>query len=231
MRHFHALTAPIPATGSRRASNVATRLLAVAFFALLACAGCPAATPGPGPAQPDPDPIAIAPSMAGRVLWKRHAALRTDLARALALPKDALCKELDTFDCVKDVFLTPLGGNEPFVRTQYEREALPTAVTPVALERVVWAGCQNRAAHEKAGAATVVFAGLAGQDTLVSPRDKDALAAVASGLIGRGFARDALPSERAAAASIVDTAPSLSRHEAAVAVCAAVLSSAETLFY
>lgn len=53
-------------------------------------------------------------SRGNSVLWKRHAAIEADLVRALELKPEELCKELGVRDCIRDIHVIALGGNDPF---------------------------------------------------------------------------------------------------------------------
>ena len=48
------------------------------------------------------------------MLWKRYATLEADLMSALELGPDELCKELGERNCVRDIHVIALGGNDPF---------------------------------------------------------------------------------------------------------------------
>lgn len=94
----------------------------------------------------------------GSLVWQRDAALRNSLMAALELPSNELCKELDRYDCVDQVFRTVLGGHDAIDKGQYEGLTSPSSLTPVALERVVLRACMNRVALDaKLGEQGVVF--------------------------------------------------------------------------
>lgn len=84
------------------------------------------------------------------VVWKRAAVVERDLMRALELPKETLCLELGSLSCT-ETHLAALGGNEPFEKNQYLRIPEPSALTPVALDRLVMGACAARVAADRSG--------------------------------------------------------------------------------
>lgn len=88
--------------------------------------------------------VVIAPSRQPRVKYKNGARYASDLADALGLERDAVCRELGQYDCVEDVHRIVLGGVEPY--TLGVRDPLPSmAVTaPIAQDRVALAACTER---------------------------------------------------------------------------------------
>lgn len=90
----------------------------------------------------------IAPSRQPRVKYKSGARYASDLAVALDLERDAVCRELGQYDCVDEVHRIVLGGVEPY--TLGVREPLPAmAVTaPIAQDRVALAACTERIARD-----------------------------------------------------------------------------------
>ncbi len=104
------------------------------------------------------DPVDSANQGKNTLVWKRYRAVEGGLAAAMALTKDQLCAELGTKSCVNSVHLSVLGGNEPFVNGQFEGAPTPTALTAVAMDRIVMAACSKRLQLDKAvGATPTVF--------------------------------------------------------------------------
>jgi hypothetical protein len=93
----------------------------------------------------------IAPSRRPRVKYKSGARYASDLATALEIERDAVCRELGQYDCVDQVHRIVLGGVEPY--TLGVRDPLPSiAVTaPIAQDRVALAACTERITRDLAG--------------------------------------------------------------------------------
>ncbi len=87
--------------------------------------------------------------------WKRVKAIQNDLAYALDIHEDELCHELGSLSCFDQVHLSALGGNEPFILTQYEPVETPTATSAVVTERVVLAACSNKVDIDRQNTPTV----------------------------------------------------------------------------
>jgi hypothetical protein len=187
------------------------------------CVGCTFATddaPASGPqprddvasANPDasdgdaPDTDAPAPPPAptmmvatrDTVVWKRHRTLENDLLRALSLTKSQLCREVETFSCIDEAHLAALGGNSPIELAHYVPVPAPTVTTPMAVERVVLAGCSRRAELDAALPieARLLFTAFPLETGTVV--DASALDALGTTLYRRFLARDPLPEELAA---------------------------------
>jgi hypothetical protein len=190
----------------------------------------PAEGEGEGEGEPEPEPgDGFAESTGAKVVWKRAAVLNRDLSRALEIPRDELCIELDGRDCFADVHLAPLGGHDPIDLAQYEGLGQPSRLTPIALERVALAACQKRFDLDVnlsgAGQPPVVF---------TFPLTFEAVtledtASLADTLYPRLFARRATDDERATLDSLVDDG--ISKRDAALMSCFALVSSSETLFF
>lgn len=97
----------------------------------------------------------IAPSRQPRVKYKSGARYASDLAAALDLQRDAVCRELGQYDCVDQVHRIVLGGVEPY--TLGVRDPLPSiAVTaPIAQDRVALAACTERIERDLAASEPV----------------------------------------------------------------------------
>jgi hypothetical protein len=104
----------------------------------------------------DPVPAEqVAASRQARVKYKSGARYANDLAAALDLPREAVCRELGRYDCVDEVHRIVLGGVEPY--TLGVREPLPSiAVTaPIAQDRVALAACTARIERDLAASEPV----------------------------------------------------------------------------
>lgn len=95
------------------------------------------------------------PSSRPNAIWKRHKQVANDLANALELSVDLVCKEVGTYNCTDKVFLTTLGGNDPFNKSQYRPADVTSAMTPIAFERVVLSACSTRVEDDLVGPARV----------------------------------------------------------------------------
>ena len=118
-------------------------VLIVTFSFLAAAIACTNETkhrPDSGSVPTEP----VAASRQARVKYKSGARYANDLAAALELPRDALCRELGRYDCVDEVHRIVLGGVEPY--TLGIREPLPSipVTAPIAQDRVALAACTER---------------------------------------------------------------------------------------
>lgn len=219
-----------------------------------ALVGCPAAPAGDGDgngnanegegegegvvdAGPDPlPPPPFAISTRNRLAWKRARAIESDLLAGLALEKQELCNELGIYSCVDFVHLVPLGGNEPFVKSQYEPLPAPTVTTPIAFDRVALSGCTARV-DKDAGGAPVVFTSL----DLSAPSEADGgealddadVAATLDGLGPRLLGRRLTPAEIEdfGALAVDDDGAPVSGRDFAILSCFAIATMSENLFY
>lgn len=190
----------------------------------------PTAPTAQEPERPGVEAPPYAISRSNSVLWKRYAALEADLMRGLELGSDQLCRELGERNCVRDVHLIALGGNDPFGSGIHRPPPSTLGTTPVVIDRVLLSACSARAAADKQGDAKVFTSlQLAGPaPTAGSP----AATATIETLFRRLLARDPKPSEVAVVAGLLepgDDAPQ-SAEEFAVLACFVVGSSLEFLF-
>lgn len=209
------------------------RLLTVLLLTGAFTAGCPdpvAEGEGEGVdggVVEEPPPFAI--STKNRLAWKRHRAFERDLLAGLDLEKQELCNELGLYSCVDFVHLVPLGGNEPFAKSQYEPLPSPTVTTPIAVDRVALSGCTQRAEKDAAGPA-VVFVDL---DLGAASVDEAAAVATVDVLGKRLLGRALLPEEAAAFADLAvdDDGSDVAARDFAILSCFAIATMSENLFY
>jgi hypothetical protein len=174
----------------------------------------------------------VTASRQARVKYKSGARYANDLAVALDLPRDAVCRELGRYDCVDEVHRIVLGGVEPY--TLGVREPLPSiAVTaPIAQDRVALAACTERIDRDLA----------ASEPVFLTTADVDAptpgeLQATARRFYDRILRRDATPDEVSALAqfhSTVTDEPGESRattRDWAILSCFMVATTLESIFY
>ena len=103
-------------------------ILIVTFSFLTAASACKDESKDAGSkdgAAGDPVPTEqVAVSRQARVKYKSGARYANDLAEALDLSRDAVCRELGRYDCVDEVHRIVLGGVEPYtlgVRSRFHR--------------------------------------------------------------------------------------------------------------
>lgn len=90
----------------------------------------------------------VAPSRQPRVKYKSGARYASDLAAALDLERDAVCRELGLYDCVDDVHRIVLGGVEPYTLGVWEPLPSMAVTAPIAQDRVALAACTERIARD-----------------------------------------------------------------------------------
>ncbi|HEU4539091.1 MAG TPA: hypothetical protein VFS00_33450, partial [Polyangiaceae bacterium] len=184
-------------TGGRRPMFGALAAAALgAALASAACSGAGEKDDGGGAPPGGEGPSAGVVSKKGRLKFRAGQRLAGDLAEALALPREEVCRELGAYDCAA-VHNVVLGGVEPYQSSIYEplpKRAVPTAL---AVDRLALSACDRRAALDFADpAAAVVFAALAGDPAMGDA----AIEATAASLYGRLLRRDARPDEARALA-------------------------------
>jgi hypothetical protein len=207
--------------------------LIVTFSFLAAASACTGeqkkhgADSGSVPTEP------VLASRQARVKYKSGARYANDLAAALDLPRDALCRELGRYDCIDEVHRIVLGGVEPY--TLGVREPLPSiAVTaPIAQDRVALAACTERIERDLA----------APKPVFLTTVDVDAptpgqLEATSKRFYDRILRRDATPDEVSALAQFHSTvtdepgeSPATATRNWAILSCFMVATTLESIFY
>jgi hypothetical protein len=206
-------------------------ILIVTFSFLIAASACrDESKDGVGGAVPTER---VAASRQARVKYKSGARYANDLAAALELERDAVCRELGRYDCVDEVHRIVLGGVEPY--TLGVREPLPSiAVTaPIAQDRVALAACTTRIERDLA----------ASEPVLLTAVDVDAptpgeLEAIARRLYDRILSREATPDEVSALAQFHATVTdelgesrASATRDWAILSCFMVATTLESIFY
>lgn len=107
--------------------------------------GSPPVDAGPTADASPPTDVGSPPVTAPRSFrFKRFDQLQGELERVLALAPNEVCRELDRFDCATDVHRVALGGSEPYFANVYDPAAEPPLNMPLAWERVVLTACAHR---------------------------------------------------------------------------------------
>lgn len=97
------------------------------------------------------------PSQSPRVKPKGPVRWANDLARALEIPRQDLCKELGSYDCFDRVHRVALGGVEPYsVGLDQPLEVAPVTAA-IAADRVALMACQRRIEQDVARPAQAVL--------------------------------------------------------------------------
>ncbi len=196
--------------------------------------GADAAAPGPDAGAPEPDAggaladagVVDDPGVEGRarharVRPKTGAQLAVDLAAALELPRDAVCRELGAYDCATVAHRIVLGGVEPYVLRVDRPLPVSPVTAPIAVDRLALAACGRRVALDfDTPARAVVFGPLARGEPGATDATIDALY---DRLLGR--APDA--EERALVAELATDA---SARAFATLSCFVVATSLEHIF-
>jgi hypothetical protein len=213
-----------------------TRALALALCLALACSSDDkpaddiAADAGTDQAV---DPQEAAASQHPNLQWKRFAAFETDLAQALALEPDKLCKEFGLESCTRVVHLAPLGGHEPFKTGLLEPSAEPLATTPSVVDRIVLSACSSRAGKDReAGKMAVVFRAIDLTKAAPEPGSAENKAVVTE-LYRRFLARDpdAFELSRVGTLAHDEAGKAVQGDAFAALACFAVATSTEFLFF
>lgn len=218
------------------------------FVVVLALAGCSrkplardgdvdAGTPPPGTEPDSGPPPVVSKSTRNNLRFKGPERLTADYAAALELPPDQLCNELGQYSCAESVHTVTLGGVDPYQSGFYEPLPFTGVTTPIAVDRMALAGCSRRVALDVATPSQAVLfqdVTLDAQGRLVD-REGTAVRAAINVLYQRGLQRDAQAAELDSwvqlAADIESSISPQPGRDWMTAVCFAVLSSAESVFF
>ena len=175
-----------------------------------------------------PQPGEQAPSARPRVKFKTAERYAADLSNALSLPREALCSELDAFDCV-DVHRIALGEVDAFGLRLFEPLETRPITAPIAVDRIALSACGERAAQDFADSGNAAsFQEVAGTDAS-SASDRDA---VVGRLYRQLLLREPTDAETNAVSSMYDDLPESGRAQTwAQMACFAIATSTEALFY
>jgi hypothetical protein len=207
-------------------------VLIVTFAFLTAVSACRNEPKDGGASDPVPTDR-VTPSRQARVKYKSGARYARDLAAALELPRDAVCRELGRYDCVDEVHRIVLGGVEPY--TLGVREPLPSiAVTaPIAQDRVALAACTERIERDLAASEPVFLTTL----DVDAPTPAE-LEETVRRFYDRILRREATPDEVSAVAQFHSTVTDESVESGATATrdwailsCFMVATTFESIFY
>lgn len=211
-------------------------VVAALGLALPACGGSDDGS-DPAPEQPgppgDPNPPAtVQPaSSKARVLRKEPRLLANDLARALDLPRAALCQELDSYDCFETHNIL-LGGVEPYELRIDEPLAAASVASPMATDRVVLSACGERVALDFADPASAVLFAEVVAAAAPEASDREAVAArLYEHLLGRAARAEEVEALAAMFFEPDEEALAADAREWSQLACYAVATSAEFLFY
>jgi hypothetical protein len=216
-------------------TNMTRRRAYGMLFPALAAAGCDGDAPSRTTGMP---PVDGAPeyrvSVKNDVQWKRYAAIEQDLATALELDPSDLCRELGQANCIRQVHLVPLGGNDPFDTGILQPTAEPLATTPAVVDRVLLSACGRRVALDRAapGGQAVVFSALDLNALAPAPADSPTTATITE-LYRRLLARDPSSEEIGLVAELTTQASGerLAAADFATLACFTIGGSTEFLFY
>ncbi len=175
-----------------------------------------------------PQPGEQAPSARPRVKFKTAERYATDLSNALSLPREALCSELDAFDCV-NVHRIALGEVDAFGLRLFEPLENTPITAPIAVDRIALSACGERAAQDFADSGNAAsFQDVAGGDAS-NASDREA---VVARLYRQLLLREATEAELEAVSSMHDDLPPTDRAQTwAQMACFVIATSTEALFY
>jgi hypothetical protein len=207
-------------------------VLIVTFSFLTAASACTDESKDKVASDPVPTER-VAASRQARVKYKSGARYANDLAAALDLQRDAVCRELGRYDCVDEVHRIVLGGVEPY--TLGVREPLPSlgVTAPIAQDRVALAACTERIERDLA----------ASEPVFLTAVDVDAptpgeLEATAGRFYDRILRRAATPDEVSALSQFHSTVTdepgesgATATYDWAILCCFMVATTLEGIFY
>ncbi|MEM1033053.1 MAG: hypothetical protein AAF928_02455 [Myxococcota bacterium] len=218
--------------------------LALGLLALAACTGDlgsspPDGRPPPGGGGdggddrgPDPDPTPVSPK--ATVKRKTGTQIGNDLAQALELGSDELCRELGQEPCA-EVHAIALRGVSAYTAGVFEPLEVSTATSPIAVDRLVLSACQTRAWRDfESGDAPALFGDLRVTEGRLDP-DAPEVEAVITELYRRALLRDPKATEqmhlRDLYRHIEATGATAPARDWAALSCFAVFTTLEAVFY
>ena len=181
-------------------------------------------------------PPLVSNSSRGTLRFRGPVRLNTDIAAALELPADTVCTELGMYQCTSAVHNVALGGVEPYGTGLYEPSGVTSSTTPLVVERVAWSACTRRVTADFAelGAAGI-FPGIKVNSAKLANPDAEEVRAAITQLVQRGFLREPTENEVVRYLQLARDIEATGNAEPArawmQAVCFAVFSSAEAVFY
>ena len=166
---------------------------------------------------------------------KRAQLIRDTLSKALKVPEQALCNELDRIPCADMVHRVSLGGVAAYRNSQYHYPKEIAITSPISFERLVLSACTFRAGNDfKNPAAGVIFKDI---ETTTDGRlvDNKAIDEALIRLYQRSLIRNPNPAEiqalRGLYQEIYDEEPNGAALNWMILSCYSVLSSIESAFY
>lgn len=173
-------------------------------------------------------------SAKARVKFKEQGRFVRDLAAALELPRNEVCKELGLYDCYEVAHRITLGGVEPYRRGI--RDPLPVApvTAPIAVDRVALSACSTRVDRDFDSPADASMFG----ELAELGATEETLERSARTIYDRVLRRDATSDEVDSLVAFYDEAVDAVEgtddepaREWAIASCFAVATTLEGLFY
>lgn len=203
-----------------------SKILALwAIVAASSVAGCEDSAPaGSAPV--------VTESSRARLNWKRSAALEQDLATALDLSADEVCTGPEGKRCATELYLVPLGGNDPIDSTMLEAVADPLITTPLAVDRLIFSACSTRVSLDAAASKPKVFEALDLRGAAPHPGSA-AVSDTVTALYRRFHGRDAdlREVERIGRLAQTEQGTAVDATEFALLACYSIGSTSEFLFF
>lgn len=186
--------------------------------------------------QSTDQPTGLAVSTRGNLRFKGPERLNSDIATGLELAPDVVCTELGLYPCANVVHNVALGGVDPYGTGLYEPSGVTSVTSPLVVERIAWFACQKRVEQDYANLGNaVVFRGVPLSGAKLANPDGDEVRGAIAQLTQRLLQRDPTDTEvkrYVQLAREIETTPSAEPARAWMqAVCFAVVSSAEAVFY
>lgn len=210
------------------------------FAALLAvssaCPGKIIEPPPPVVVMETPDAGTLARSARGNLRFKGPERLTADFSAALGLRADEVCTELGQYQCTTFVHNVALGGVDPYGPGLFEASGVTAVTTPLVVDRIAWSACTKRVDLDLvAPANAVVFRGLTMSGAKLANAEGPEVTQAIGELTHRALQRDPYANEIARYVKLAKDIEATGNVEPGrawmQAVCFAVMSSAESVFY
>ncbi len=175
----------------------------------------------------------VEPSRAPRPKYKTGERYASDLAAALDLPREAICRELGIYDCVGEAHRIVLGGVEPYTLGVREPLAQLPVTAPIAQDRVALSACAERIERDLEGPEALLLA-----DVDVAVPTSEQLELAVGRLYERLLLRDADAHELRALGDFYSTVRDVggaagreATRDWGILACFAVATTFESIFY
>ena len=169
-------------------------------------------------------------SLTPRLRLRTGAVLADDLAAALELPRESVCRELGRYDCATEVHAIALGGVEPYELNLHNPLPIAPVTAPIAVDRIALGARRERVDFEAMGQG--LFAPLAVLDGAPTQATLDDIGrALFRRILRRDATADELAETSAVYAELAAEGGDATTRDFAILACFAVATHVEAILY